>query len=80
MKVKVESPMGPFIYTFDFTPLEDGSRTKVVDFMKLTGGPEQEAMMAAGGGEEMTKNFTDGMNKLARSLAEREETPSVSSG
>ncbi|MFY9588350.1 MAG: DUF2652 domain-containing protein [Actinomycetota bacterium] len=78
--VQVESPIGPFTYTFEFTPLEEGSRTRVVDFMKLTGGPEQEAMMAAGGGEEMTNAFVNGMKGLAAMLAEREEEPSASSG
>jgi uncharacterized protein YndB with AHSA1/START domain len=78
--VKVESPMGPFVYTFDFEPIGDGSRTKVTDFMKLTGGSEQEAMMAAGGAEEMTNQFVGGMQNLAKMLLEREEAPSVSPG
>jgi hypothetical protein len=54
--------------------------TKLVDLMRLTGGPEQEAMMAAGAGEEMTKAFAAGMENLGRMLAERESEPSVSSG
>ena len=74
--VKVESPMGPFIYTFELTPLGDGSRTKVVDLMKLTGGPEQEAMMAAGVGEEMTKQHMEGMSNLGRMLEEKVSLPS----
>jgi uncharacterized protein YndB with AHSA1/START domain len=78
--VQVQSPMGPFIYTFELEPIADGTRTKVTDYMKLTGGPEQEAMMAAGGAEEMTNQFVGGMNNLARMLAERESEPSVSSG
>jgi uncharacterized protein YndB with AHSA1/START domain len=80
LTIKVESPMGPFVYTMEFAPLGDGSRTKLVDLMKLTGGPEQEAMMAAGMGEEMTKGFTAGMAELVRILSEREIEPSVSSG
>jgi hypothetical protein len=74
--VKVESPMGPFIYTYELTPLGDGSRTKVVNFMKLTGGPEQEAVMAAGAGEEMTKEHMEGMSNLGRMLEEKVSLPS----
>jgi uncharacterized protein YndB with AHSA1/START domain len=78
--INVESPMGPFIYTFELTSLDDGARTKVVDLMKLTGGAEQEAMMAAGMGEVMTQQFVDGMNNLAKKLEERAAIPSASSG
>lgn len=78
--IAVQSPMGPFTYTFELTPLDDGRRTKVVDLMKLNGGPEQEAMMAAGGAEEMTRQFTGGMANLARTLEEKAELPSASSG
>jgi uncharacterized protein YndB with AHSA1/START domain len=77
--VAVQSPMGPFTYTFELHPLEDGG-TKLVDIMRLTGGPEQEALMAAGGGEQMAQTFIDGMNGLARMLAERDWEPVASSG
>ena len=78
--VQVQSPTGPFIYTFDLEAIGDGSRTKMTDLMKLTGGPEQEAMMAAGGGEQMMETFIGHMANLERMLAERESEPSVSSG
>ena len=78
--VKVESPMGPFIYTFEFEAIDGGSRTKLTDLMRLTGGPEQEAMMAAGGGEVMASQFIDGINNLARLLSERAEAAAASSG
>jgi uncharacterized protein YndB with AHSA1/START domain len=78
--IKVQSPMGPFVYTFELTPLGDGSRTKLVDLMRLTGGPEQEAMMAAGGGQAMTEAFIGGINNLERMLVEREQAPAASSG
>jgi hypothetical protein len=78
--IQVQSPMGPFIYTFEFTPTDGGAATKLTDLMRLTGGPEQEAMMAAGAGDVMTQQFVEGMNNLARMLAEREEAPSVSPG
>lgn len=80
LTIKVESPMGPFIYTMEFEPLAGGTRTKLVDLMQLTGGPEQEAMMAAGMGEEMTKGFMAGMAELGRILSERDREPSASSG
>jgi hypothetical protein len=41
--------MGPFIYMFELEPIDGGERTKLTNLMRLTGGPEQEAMMAAGG-------------------------------
>jgi uncharacterized protein YndB with AHSA1/START domain len=78
--VQVQSPMGPFIYTFELEPIGDGTRTKLYDLMQLTGGPEQEAMMAAGGGEEMANQFIAHMEGLRRMLMERESEPSVSSG
>jgi uncharacterized protein YndB with AHSA1/START domain len=78
--IKVQSPMGPFVYMYEFEPLGDGSRTKVTDLMRPTGGPEQEAMMAAGGAAQMTEQFVGGMANLVRILTEREETPSVSRG
>ncbi len=78
--IKVQSPMGPFTYTFELTPAADGSRTKVVDLMKLTGGPEQEELMAAGMGEMMTQQFVEGMNNMARMIEEKVSLPSVSSG
>ena len=78
--VAVQSPQGPFTYTFELTPIGDGSRTKMADLMKLTGGPEQEAMMAAGAGEEMKQGFTDYMNNLGRLLEVRSSLPSASSG
>ncbi len=66
------SPVGPFVYSFELAPAGDGSRTKVVDYMKLTGGEEQQAMMAAGAGEEMNKEFMEGIKNLERILTERE--------
>jgi uncharacterized protein YndB with AHSA1/START domain len=66
--IQVQSPMGPFIYMFELTPLGDGSRTKLVDLMRLTGGPEQEAMMAAGGVDVMMQTFVDRINNLGKIL------------
>jgi hypothetical protein len=70
--VQVQSPMGPFVYTYEFEP--------VADLMRLTGGPEQLEMMAGEVGREMEEQHKAGMNKLSKMLAVQEETPSVSSG
>jgi hypothetical protein len=78
--IQVQTPMGPFVYMYDFEPLDGGFRTRVTDLMRPTGGPEQEAMMAAGGAEQMASQFVGGMANLVRILEAREEAPSVSPG
>ena len=78
--VAVQSPIGPFVYTYEFEPTDGGTRTKLIDVMRLSGGPEQVEMMAGEIGREMERDHAAGMSKLAAMLAEREEAPSVSPG
>jgi uncharacterized protein YndB with AHSA1/START domain len=67
--VRFQSPMGPFTYTFEFEPVGEGSRTKVIDRLRPEGGMKQRMMLKAFSGK-MLKGFTDGMAKLTQILEE----------
>jgi len=80
--VRFQSPLGPFMYTFEFEPIGDGSRTKVIDLIRPEGGLKQRVLLKAVSGK-MFKPFNEGMAKLAKVLEKEragEAAPVASSG
>jgi len=69
------SPLGPMMMMFQFEPIGDGSKTKVVVRLKMEGGLKQKLMMKAFG-KKMAQGFEKGIANMITMLeAEKEPAP-----